>query len=118
MRLNDYRYLTGAKPPWIDATLIQGTEWNEVRRAKIEHSVGRTPTRQQLPAAAPLWNTPRFKGHGVQFYEEDSYHLGGLSRFIGAAILADDAALIITTNPIETGSSHSSEVAALISSWQ
>jgi MEDS: MEthanogen/methylotroph, DcmR Sensory domain len=55
------------------------------------------------PAAAPPWNTPRSKGHSVQFYEEDSYLLEGLSRFIGAAILAGDAALIITTKSHRDG---------------
>jgi len=55
------------------------------------------------PGAAPPWNTPRSKGHSVQFYEEDSYLLEGLSRFIGAAILAGDAALIITTKSHRDG---------------
>jgi len=52
---------------------------------------------------ALLWNSPRSKGHSVQFYEEDSYLLEGLSRFIGAAILAGDAALIITTKSHRDG---------------
>jgi PAS domain S-box-containing protein len=60
--------------------------------------------------SATLWNTPRSKGHSVQFYEEDSYLLEGLSRFIGAAILAGDAALIITTK------SHKDELHARLSS--
>jgi MEDS: MEthanogen/methylotroph, DcmR Sensory domain len=54
-------------------------------------------------APARLWNSPRSKGHSVQFYEEDSYLLEGLSRFIGAAILAGDAALIITTKSHREG---------------
>jgi PAS domain S-box-containing protein len=62
------------------------------------------------PAPLPLWSSPRSKGHSVQFYEEDSYLLEGLSRFIGAAILADDAALIITTK------SHRDELFARLSS--
>jgi PAS domain S-box-containing protein len=56
-----------------------------------------------FPASTPLWNTPRSKGHSVQFYEEDSYLLEGLSQFIGAAILAGDAAFIITTKPHRDG---------------
>ncbi|HEX4758401.1 MAG TPA: PAS domain S-box protein [Terracidiphilus sp.] len=55
------------------------------------------------PAPARLWSTPRSKGHSVQFYEEDSYLLEDLTRFIGAAILAGDAALIITTEPHRKG---------------
>ncbi len=55
------------------------------------------------PTPASLWNTPRSKGHSVQFYEEDSYLLEGLGRFIGAAILAGDAALIITTESHRDG---------------
>ena len=54
-------------------------------------------------AASPLWNSPRSKGHSVQFYEEDSYLLEGLGQFIGAAILADDAALIIATKSHRDG---------------
>jgi PAS domain S-box-containing protein len=55
------------------------------------------------PAPAPYWNSPHSKGHSVQFYEEDSYLLEGLSRFIGAAILAGDAVLIITTKSHRDG---------------
>ena len=62
------------------------------------------------PAPASLWSLPRSKGHSVQFYEEDSYLLEELSRFIGAAILAGDAALIITTE------SHRDELLARLSS--
>lgn len=55
------------------------------------------------PAPSPSWNSPRSKGHSVQFYEQDSYLLEGLSQFIGAAILADDAVLIITTKSHRDG---------------
>jgi hypothetical protein len=54
-------------------------------------------------APSPPWTTPRSNGHSVQFYEEDSYLLEGLSRFIGTAILAGDAALIIATKSHRDG---------------
>jgi PAS domain S-box-containing protein len=45
----------------------------------------------------------RANGHSVLFYEDDSNLLEDLSRFIGRAILAGDAALIITTKPHRDG---------------
>jgi PAS domain S-box-containing protein len=55
------------------------------------------------PAPTPLWHSPGSKGHSVQFYEEDSYLLEELSRFIGTAILAGDAALILATKSHRDG---------------
>jgi PAS domain S-box-containing protein len=65
--------------------------------------VSARPLLDESSPAQALWDSPRSKGHSVQFYEEDSYLLEGLSRFIGAAILADDAALIITTKSHRDG---------------
>lgn len=42
-------------------------------------------------------DTARKEGHSVQFYQNDSFLIEGLSRFIGSAILAGDAALVIAT---------------------
>jgi PAS domain S-box-containing protein len=48
---------------------------------------------------APMmhWDIPASHGHSVQFYEDDSFLVEGLSRFIGAAILAGDSAIVIAT---------------------
>jgi hypothetical protein len=72
-------------------------------RPKLSTVSARPLLDNSSPAAAPPWNAPRSKGHSVQFYEEDSYLLEGLSRFIGAAILAGDVALIITTKSHRDG---------------
>jgi signal transduction histidine kinase len=37
------------------------------------------------------------RGHSVQFYEEDSFLLGEMSRFVGSALGAGGAALVIAT---------------------
>jgi hypothetical protein len=62
------------------------------------------------PAASPHWNSPRSKGHSVQFYEEDPHLIEGLSQFIGSAILAGDSALVIAKR------SHRDELFAHLSS--
>lgn len=50
------------------------------------------------PSALPFSSdTPAFGGHSVQFYEDDSFLLDGLSRFIGAALVAGDSAIAIAT---------------------
>lgn len=49
------------------------------------------------------WDTPRSKGHSVQFYEDESFLLEGLSRFIGAAIAAGDSAVVIATKAHRDG---------------
>src|SRR5690349_22888654 len=46
--------------------------------------------------------------HSVQFYEDDSFLLDELSRFIGAALGAGDAALVIATQ------AHCEELARLL----
>jgi signal transduction histidine kinase len=43
------------------------------------------------------WSTREPHGHSVQFYEDDAFLLGGLSRFVGSALGAGDAAIIIAT---------------------
>ena len=43
------------------------------------------------------WDSPRTHGHSVQFYEDESFLLEGLGRFIGAALVAGDSALVIAS---------------------
>lgn len=43
------------------------------------------------------WEELRSQAHSVQFYEDDDFLLDGLSRFIGAALLAGDSAVVIAT---------------------
>jgi len=49
------------------------------------------------PAPSPCWDTPKANGHRVQFYQDDSFLLEGLARFMGAAIAAGDSAIVIAT---------------------
>ena len=46
-----------------------------------------------LSVSDPVWKA----SHGVQFYQNDSFLVEGLSRFIGAAILAGDSAVVVAT---------------------
>ena len=54
------------------------------------------------PVTAPLappaqWHDPDSHGHVVQFYTGDAALLGAISRFIGTALGAGDAAVVIAT---------------------
>ena len=49
------------------------------------------------------WEEHRAHGHSVQFYEDDAFLLDGLSRFIGAAVLAGDSAIVIATESHREG---------------
>src|SRR5262249_38374277 len=49
------------------------------------------------------WDERRSHAHSVQFYEDDDFLLDGLSRFIGAALLAGDSALVIATKSHRAG---------------
>jgi PAS domain S-box-containing protein len=49
------------------------------------------------------WDERRSHGHSVQFYEDDTFLLDGLSRFIGAAILGGDSAIVIATKSHREG---------------
>src|SRR5947207_10107498 len=48
-------------------------------------------------APPPDWSDFDPCGHVVQFYSDDSFLLEGLSRFIGTALGAGDAAIVIAT---------------------
>jgi PAS domain S-box-containing protein len=52
-----------------------------------------------LPATHSISGLPRSNGHSVQFYEDDSFFIEGLSKFIGAAMIAGDFAVVIATRP-------------------
>jgi PAS domain S-box-containing protein len=49
------------------------------------------------------WQERRFHAHSVQFYEDDDFLLDGLSRFIGAALLAGDSTLVLATKSHREG---------------
>lgn len=51
---------------------------------------------------APNWHADA-RGHSVQFYSEDAILLEGLGRFIGSALGAGDAAIVIATKSHRNG---------------
>jgi len=55
------------------------------------------------PNAEVRWDELCSQAHSVQFYENDSFLLDGLSRFIGAALLAGDSAIVIATKSHREG---------------
>jgi signal transduction histidine kinase len=56
------------------------------------------PSDASAPFVAALdWATLDRRGHSVQFYEDDAFLLDGLSRFVGSALGAGDAAVVIAT---------------------
>jgi signal transduction histidine kinase len=61
----------------------------------------------EVPALAPVanWSTPE-RSHLVQFYTDDAFLLDGLSRFIGTALGAGDAAVVIATDAHRDGLSQ------------
>jgi len=64
---------------------------------------GKPPFGSASLDAAARWDEPRSHAHSVQFYEDDDFLLDGLSRFIGAALLAGDSALVIATKSHREG---------------
>jgi PAS domain S-box-containing protein len=49
------------------------------------------------------WEERHSHAHSVQFYADDDFLLDGLSRFIGAALLAGDSTLVIATKSHREG---------------
>lgn len=47
--------------------------------------------------AGASWDEPVYHGHSVQFYEHEDFLLDGLGRFVGAALLAGDSAVVVAT---------------------
>jgi PAS domain S-box-containing protein len=54
-------------------------------------------------APAPGWDAPGFPGHSVQFYTHDSFLLEGLGQFVGVALVAGDAAVVMATKAHREG---------------
>jgi PAS domain S-box-containing protein len=48
-------------------------------------------------APVPPWDDPGSHGHVVQFYEDDSFLLDVLSRYVGRAIAAGDSVIVLVT---------------------
>src|SRR5262245_38607783 len=58
---------------------------------------------QRASRASFSWHERRSRAHSVQFYEDEDFLLDGLSRFIGAALLAGDSAVVIATKSHREG---------------
>jgi signal transduction histidine kinase len=58
------------------------------------------------PAPLPHWHASERSGHVVQFYSDDSFLIESLSRFVGAALVAGDSAIIIATPEHRNGLAH------------
>jgi PAS domain S-box-containing protein len=65
-------------------------------------NIGTQPAISSSDAQA-RWDELSSQGHSVQFYEDDSFLLDGLSRFIGAALLAGDSAIVVATKAHREG---------------
>jgi len=61
------------------------------------------PSMANLTALPFHSDTPASQGHSVQFYEDDSFLLDGLSRYIGGALAAGDSAIAIATQDHRDG---------------
>ncbi|MCU1242123.1 MAG: domain S-box [Candidatus Acidoferrum typicum] len=55
------------------------------------------PASPTQSAPAPHWHDGEPGGHVVQFYADDSFLLESLSKFIGTALVAGDASVVIAT---------------------
>src|SRR5262245_15087484 len=64
---------------------------------------GKPPPGSASLDAGASWDERRSHAHSVQFYEDDDFLLDALSRFIGAALLAGDSALVIATKSHRAG---------------
>jgi signal transduction histidine kinase len=57
----------------------------------------------QAPAPRGLWSQHGGHQHGVQFYSEDNFLLEELSEYIGKALRAGDAAIVVATEQHREG---------------
>jgi PAS domain S-box-containing protein len=53
--------------------------------------------------AGASWDERLFRGHSVQFYDDDNFLLDGLSQYVGAALMAGDSAVVVATKPHRDG---------------
>jgi PAS domain S-box-containing protein len=66
-------------------------------------TLGKQPVGIASLYAGAGWHQARLQGHSLQFYEDDDILLDGLSRFIGAALLSGDSALVVATRTHREG---------------
>lgn len=68
-------------------------------------STNKVPASESLsPAPSAPWMTGAdVHAHAVQFYADDSFLMGALSRFVGTALGAGDAAIVIATRAHRDG---------------
>jgi hypothetical protein len=69
---------------------------------ELVHSKQLEPRRSSAIAAGDLRSVPDWtlvgnRAHAVQFYENDSFLIELLSRFVGASLVAGDSAIVIAT---------------------
>jgi signal transduction histidine kinase len=62
-----------------------------------------TPREDTPPGPVAHWGEPAQPAHTVQFYAEDTFLLDELSRFIGTALVAGDAAVVVATKAHRDG---------------
>jgi PAS domain S-box-containing protein len=65
-------------------------------------STTEVPLHQNAIAPTAGWNESDLSGHVVQFYSADSFLLDSVSRFVGTALGAGDAAIVIATKAHRT----------------
>jgi hypothetical protein len=49
------------------------------------------------PTSFPDWNLVGHRAHAVQFYENDTFLIELLSRFVGASLVTGDSAIVVAT---------------------
>jgi len=64
---------------------------------------GTPPRNNAQPSSLAHWGESGHQSHSVQFYGEDESLLEDLSRFVGTALGAGDAAIVIATNAHRDG---------------
>jgi len=50
-----------------------------------------------LPISVPDWTLVGHRAHAVQFYEDDTFLVELLSRFVGASLVTGDSAIVVAT---------------------
>jgi signal transduction histidine kinase len=72
--------------------------------------ISRLPTARPAldgePTRLPHWHDREDSGHVVQFYSDDSFLIESLSQFVGAALVAGDAAIVIATRKHRDSLAH------------